>query len=291
MQKFATEIATPCLVCSSSSRFWFTKNGHDLFRCGNCRLFFVHPTPVTQTIYKKDYFCGASKGHGYGNYDQDKRSDPAFRHYLRALTAVFPNDGRLVDVGAATGRFVEMANTKGWLATGVEISDFAASKGRESGLDIRTGSLEYQHFREQAFNVVTMWDVFEHIGAPHALLGEAYRVLSRDGILALNLPDTDSLYARLAGSRWQLILPPEHLVLYNRHNLSMILKKHGFQPLIFRRIGKAYRPSYVAQILSTIRGNALLRTLAQKLRDSKIDNVALPINMRDNMFVLARRET
>lgn len=288
MSNVATIASATCTVCGGTSRYWFSKNGHDLHRCTRCRLLFVHPVPATvERIYDQDYFCGATHGHGYGDYDADKQADPAFGKYLDVLERARPEKGRLLDVGAATGRFVEAAAARGWKAAGVEVSDYAAGQGRERGLDVKTGILQEQHYPDAAFDVVTMWDVFEHVGDPHTVLDEVRRILSKGGLLALNLPDAGSTYARLVGKRWQLIVPPEHLVLYNPRNLSFVLKRHGFDVQQVRRIGKSFRPSYVAQVLSTVRGSAGLKRLATRLRGSKIDKLSLPINARDNMFVLA----
>src|SRR3989344_937126 len=103
-----------CIVCGPSDYVPFSKkNGHDIFRCTTCGLIFVHPIP-THTIYGQDYFEGAADGFGYVNYDADKESMvPAFKKNLRHIDAALPARGKLLDVGAATGFFVKIAQDVG----------------------------------------------------------------------------------------------------------------------------------------------------------------------------------
>jgi 2-polyprenyl-3-methyl-5-hydroxy-6-metoxy-1,4-benzoquinol methylase len=282
-------ITTTCRLCEAPARFWFTKNKHDLYRCTSCRLVFVHPIPKqTGNLYEQSYFCGGQHGFGYVNYHQDKKTDEAFGRYLDTIKKYHPRTGRLLDIGAATGAFVGQANSRGWQAAGVEVSNYAASFAREQGLDVKTGMLEQQKFPQKSFDAATLWDVIEHVPDPRATLGEVRRIVRDGGVIALNFPDAGSTYARLAGKRWQLIVPPEHLTLFNRRNMSALLQLSGFTPLAYTRIGKRFAPAYVFQVLYAATRKEVFRRLADRLAKSRLNNLKIPINLRDNLFIVAR---
>jgi 2-polyprenyl-3-methyl-5-hydroxy-6-metoxy-1,4-benzoquinol methylase len=77
------------------------------------------------------------------------------------------------------------------LRTGVEYSDFAAEKGRQNGLDIKTGALEGSGYPDSYFDVITMLDVLEHVTSPKDVLKEANRILKNGGMLVVNTPDCE----------------------------------------------------------------------------------------------------
>lgn len=280
-----------CPVCSAShARYWFRKIGHALFRCSACRLIFVYPIPPSRGLYGKEYFCGAVHGFGYPSYDEDKAADPgSFSAYLDHIERHSPSRGRLLDVGAATGAFVAAARSRGWDASGLEISDFAAGEGRQKGLEIRTGTLETVPFAPASFDVVTLWDVLEHVPEPVRTVEAIRAILKPGGLLALNTPDAGSVYAHLAGRWWPLIIPPEHLHLFRKENLRSLFFRHGFGWVADARVGKAYRPAYILQVLSSALRSAVFKRLSSWIARTPLNRFSIPLHLRDNLFVLARK--
>lgn len=284
-------VLVKCPICmATAGRYWFTKNNCHVHRCSACGLIFVHPTPDPATIYSEEYFCGAHGGFGYINYDEEKGTDTkSFTAYLDRIERLHSVKGALLDVGAATGAFVAAAKARGWDASGVEISDFAAGIGRKKGLSVQTGTLDSVTFAPESFDVVTLWDVFEHVPDPHRALEQIRTILKPGGLAVMNLPDAGSLYARMAGKCWPLIIPPEHMHLFREENLKNLLEAHGFAWLEKDKIGKSYTPAYVLQILSTIRGNPFWKRVSDRVRNTPLNKASLPIHLRDNMFVIARK--
>jgi len=281
-----------CLVCKSKSvNLFANKNSHDLYRCSDCGLIFVNPLPeIVLSIYNWDYFNGATAGFGYVDYDNDKRAmQSTFEKYLNMIENLLPERGKLLDIGAATGYFVKLAQNKGWSVTGIELSEWAANKGRTEGLDIFTGSLESVDFPRSYFDAVTLIDVLEHLTDPRHQLKIIAEMLKPGGVVAINTPDTGSLFARLFGRRWHLLIPPEHLFLFNKKNLSRLLKESGFEMIDVRKIGKNFTLQYAAHILANWQGRSLLHKISGLFRSSRWGKIGIPINLRDNFFILARR--
>lgn len=292
IKKPAAATRPACPVCNDTKTyFWFTKNNCDVYRCAICRLIFIFPIPTgIAHVYSDDYFCGAEGGFGYINYDEDKdAASTEFKKYLDAIEHHYPSKGSLLDVGAATGSFLAAARERGWRVTGVEISPFAAEAGRNKGIDVRTGIVEEAEFAEQSFDVITLWDVFEHLPDPEQTLSYLRKLLKPSGLLVMNTPNAGSMYARLLGKRWVLIIPPEHLRLFTPHNLRILLERNGFSLILKDTISKRFKPAYIFQILYTVRHQKIWRNICDYIKKTPLNQFSIPINTRDNMFIIARK--
>jgi spore maturation protein CgeB len=281
-----------CIVCNNTQSAKFaSKHGFDIFRCPECGLLFVWPVPSgSNAIYSDDYFSGAHQGFGYADYDRDKSvMAGTFRKYLDLIGRYAPRKRRLLDVGAATGYFVGMAQADGWQASGVEISPWAAQTARCRNLDVATGTLKDAGLPDESFEAVTGLDVFEHLPDPKGDLEIMRRILKPGGILALNTPDAGSWYARLLGSRWHLLVPPEHLFYFNTSNIRTLLERHGFEVLKIAKPSKSFTLRYVFQTLSNSQAFFLWRWLATATAGTPLGSLSIPINFRDNFFVVARK--
>lgn len=285
-------LSTPatCLVCSALATPLGEKSGFHLHRCPDCGFLFVHPLPESPLeIYSEDYFAGAGGGHGYVDYDRDKQAMiPAFERYLELIEQAYGKKGRMLDIGAATGFFLDIARKRGWETAGVEPSDHAAAMGRAKGIDVRTGTLDALEAPDHSFDVITMWDVIEHVPEPRETLRQVRRLLRPGGIVAINTPDADSLWARVMGMRWHLIVPPEHLHLFGSGSLRRLLSDTDFECLLTSKIGKTFTVQYVFHTLAHWQKLSIWKALAGHFMKNPMGRIGLPINLRDNVFLLAR---
>jgi 2-polyprenyl-3-methyl-5-hydroxy-6-metoxy-1,4-benzoquinol methylase len=96
-----------------------------------------------------------------------------------------------LDVGCGNGDFLELAKKAGWEPFGVEPSDGAANFARSRGLDVVCGTLESAGYAAGLFDVVTMWDVLEHLPEPRRAAEEVHRLLTAGGFLVIRVPNTD----------------------------------------------------------------------------------------------------
>ncbi|MCX6760664.1 MAG: bifunctional glycosyltransferase/class I SAM-dependent methyltransferase [Candidatus Nealsonbacteria bacterium] len=286
------KINRSCPVCEKKTAVFFTKkNSFNFFRCNDCGLIFISPVPDNNLkIYSSDYFSGAKNGFGYVDYETDKRAmSSSLNSYLDKIEKILPKKGNLLDVGTATGFFMEIADKRGWKTKGVEFSEYAAQKARDKKLDVRTGTLENAGLEENSFNLVTLWDVVEHLSNPKATLSSVYRVLKKDGLIAINTPDSGSFFARILNKRWHLIVPPEHLFLFSQKSLAKLLKEIGFETLLIGRIGKKFTMQYAVQILAGKKEKSALSRLAKILVNNRLGKMIIPFSLGDNFFLLARK--
>jgi SAM-dependent methyltransferase len=282
-----------CTICASSAAYSGTRRGYRFYRCQTCRHLFAWPIPPsTLQIYSSDYFSGAAGGFGYVDYDRDKRPMAfTFERYLDMLAQFSPSGASLLDIGAATGFFLDVARKRNWQTYGIEPSDYAANIGREKGIPIKTGVLEERDFRPNSFDAVTLWDVIEHLPEPRATLLTIHQVLKPGGILAINTPDSGSLLATVLGLKWHLVVPPEHLNLFHRKSLGTLLESCGFEVLRVASIGKRFTLQYVFQTLAHWSGSKLFQRVASHLQSVSIGKLGVPVNLYDNMVLCARKRS
>ncbi|MFQ5421459.1 MAG: class I SAM-dependent methyltransferase, partial [Anaerolineae bacterium] len=153
-----------------------------------------------------------------------------FRHHLRQMEQkIGGGDGRsLLDVGAYIGVFVEIAAEAGWNACGVEPSAWAAAEAQKRGVNVVHGTQDASALHSRQFDVVTMWDVIEHVDDPSGEMAKAFELLKPGGWLVAHTMDIDSLTARLMGTRWPWFMDM-HIHYFSQQTMRQMLEKNGFQ--------------------------------------------------------------
>ena len=236
----------PCVVCGTPDPApQFQRNGFDMVACGHCGCVYVGQDPATidfDKLYGQDYYTG---GHDqvFTDYvgQQAARRAHARRKLwmLRHLPPVIPRTGHLLDVGCAAGFFLAEAQAH-YSVQGVELSSWSSAWARDHlGLPVITGTLQQAALPADRFDVITLWDVIEHVPDPVPLLTEAARVLKPGGQLILTTGDWGSAYAQRHGADWHLMTPPWHLTMFSRATLAHAAERAGLRPVGWRSEGVA----------------------------------------------------
>lgn len=175
------------------------------------------------------------------------RSRTARQHW--ELVKHLMSRGRLLDVGSASGLFLERVGRAGWKATGVEPSPALCAYARDrvsANVEIQCATLETADLPREEFDMVTLWDVLEHAPDPRVFLRAAAAPLKPGGFLLLNVPHLESRVARMLGKRWPLLLP-EHLNYFTRDSLLRCAEDAGLlwsrfdQRLAYFSVGHVFR--------------------------------------------------
>jgi len=159
---------------------------------------------------------------------------PNYRRGLRLLERLGAS-GRLLDVGCAGGRFVQLAQEAGFQAMGCDIMPEQVKYGvEELGLDLRVGNLHDLHFGDDEFDVVTLWDVIEHVPSPLEVTREVARILRPGGHILIHTPNfrLRELLCRLGLAQDPYkyrLMSFEHIYHFTPRTLNrLILYKGGF---------------------------------------------------------------
>ena len=192
-------------------------------RCRCCQLIYVNPIEKAGKINEA--------------YSQRQSFDASIIRKSRLAVSVaqvglikqYKNGTSLLDIGCGEGFFLFNAARAGYATKGVELSQDAAEYARrEFGLDVEARLFEELRFPGNHFDVITLWQVLEHVPHPLTILKEAHRILKPGGLLALSTPDINGIPARILGRRWWNIRRL-HINQFTTRTLTTVLKNAGFK--------------------------------------------------------------
>lgn len=285
-------MSTPfaCRLCGADATPLADRGDLALFRCGACG--FVSGRPARDVATDERYA---------GYYHEDVLAAPApegrYDEWLaRAERA--RGAGRLLEVGAGSGGFVEVARRRGWQVEATEVSRSGLQRLRATGARVFAGDVADAGYADGAFDFVVSLEVIEHVPAPARQLREIARVLRPGGLLLLSTPSFAGLSRRALGLRWRVI-DPEHLGYFTPRTLRAALRAAGFTRAHVRSRGldvSTWRPAaqgqaaarFDPQAAAGMRDRVNASSLLRAARDTA--NVALGLTgLGDSLLAWARR--
>jgi dolichol-phosphate mannosyltransferase len=207
-----------------------------------------------------------------------------FSHHLKDL-ARFISPGRVLDVGCYTGVFLDCARQRGWQTFGVEPSAWAARRANEKGHAVVHAPLRKSNLQSDSYDLVTFWDVIEHLHDPLGQLKEAYRVLQPGGVLALSTKNVGCTFARLAGRRWPWFMRM-HLYYFTPGTITQFLRAAGFHVMAIERHKRVISARYLFEKVGAVLGP--LQPWIQFL-GKPFGRVFVTVDLGDQMSVFARK--
>lgn len=281
-----------CINCGLKMENFFVKKSFQIVRCSSCKLMAVENVPQDLgPYYSEGYFTGDVTLDGYMDYDLDKEvSKQTYINYLDVINKYLKNKNNpnMLEVGCATGFFMNLAKQRGWQVEGIDISEYAVQKTKGKGMVASVGTLE-TYVTDKKFDVIVAQDVIEHVKDPVADIKKSSDLLTGNGLLVFTTPDAGSLWARVWGKRWHAFVPPQHLFYFSVKNLSSILEKNGFKVEYVSHHGKWFAVPYIIRLLYSWTGLGIFSKLAKWSSESFLKKISLPINVRDTIFLIARK--
>lgn len=273
------------LVYVEKDRLMRLPGSFRLVRCRQCGLLYLNPRPTPDEI--KYYYPD-----DYGPYNVTPGDDPSwisrlddsFGYWKRAriVNNAYPQGGRVLDVGCAMGNFLDMLRRLGpWELYGLDITPEATLYAHDRyGVNTFTGALADAAYPDAYFDVVTMWDVLEHVFDPTSTLNEIHRILKPQGLLLIRVPNVDTWDARLFGRYWAGYDAPRHTFVFSPETLGVLLDKTGFQASKMQSLVLSYSPFALSVQfwLDEKVGNERLRRVLLALNRSRLPRLlTLPI--------------
>jgi len=258
---------------------------HAIVQCQQCGLVYTDPRPGGADIIET---YQAVEDPLY--VEEREGRVLTFEHHLKPLEQLTgPPDGRLLlDVGAYTGVFVEIAARHGWDAWGVEPSRWAVEQARARGLQMVQGTLETVELSEETFDVVTVWDVIEHVTDPRGTLEQAHHLLKPGGLLVVHTIDIESPFARLMGARWPWLMEM-HIYYFSRRTLRAMLEACGFRVLSDRPQGRYLRLGYLMNRVGAL-FPLVGRPAEWLVTKLGLRGLAVPVNLGDLFTAYATKD-
>lgn len=249
----------------------FVKRGIDIYECPTCGCIMGDLAFVPDQYEAQDYYTLAYNDIGAIEREWGFR----WRYILRRIVGL--KAGRKVlDVGAGNGYFVALARSEfGFEAEGVEISDAEIAFARDKfGVELHKQALQDL---PRSYDVVTSFNVLEHVKEPKQLLREMADRVRPGGLLVLTTPNPACIHRRVKGlKKWGMVDPPHHINLFPRAALQQLIADHSFMPITYETLS-----TYVRFVRAVDTPTLLLRrTLFQVLR---------VLNMGADHMVVARK--
>jgi SAM-dependent methyltransferase len=282
-----------CPACQSSAASSVGhKAGFDLVRCAGCRTVFTTEVPAdNHSIYEK-------------LHEESTLDDipDIVRVRTAEIVATFDpwrGKGRLLDVGCGVGHVLEAAVAAGWRPEGVEVVESAVRNLTGRGFTVRRGFLDEMNYAPELFDVVVASEVIEHVHDPGTFVAECRRVLRPGGLFYVTTPNGAGGSARMLGTRWSTIAPPDHLQLFTNRGIRTLFERHS---LTTRRIATEGFNPY--EVISRVRGTgdnfdrvgsaralnaSFSATRGRRLVKSVINHALTATRMGDGIKVYAER--
>ncbi len=272
-----------CPACGrlTTHSFQYRKNGCEIWRCETCGLGRADTASFDpQAFYTGDYFTGGRQD-GYADYPA---SEPVLRQEF-ARTVNFMREhqasGRLLDIGCAYGFFLLEARQH-FEAAGIELAEDAAAHGRSRGLQVISGEANPATLSSLGpMDVITLLDVIEHLPAPRETIALCQQHLRPGGIMVITTGDFASPVARLMGSGWRLMTPPQHLWYFTPESMHRLAAGVG---LTVERLDHPAKIVPLGLIFFQLQ-----RMLGSSLSSKSASTIGIPVNLFDAMRVVLRK--
>lgn len=218
-----------CNVCKSQEHELLVNvKSRKIYTCNNCGLVFIKPLPSKSKNQKTVDKISNSF------YDEYKLEEESYRKYfLKKIKDIkkYKKKGSILDVGCGPGTFLVEAKKSGYETYGVDLSTEAVkiSKGRK--LNAKKDSLKEVRFRKKQFDIITTFQLIEHVLNPRLLIEQAYKKLNKGGILVIATPNQRGLLSRLSGKKWFEYYNLEHNYYFSEQTLTTLTEDNGFEIL------------------------------------------------------------
>jgi SAM-dependent methyltransferase/predicted RNA-binding Zn-ribbon protein involved in translation (DUF1610 family) len=282
----ANAASFPCPACGRPTRykFRFCSNGCGIWQCQDCGLGRTETTGFDPaSYYTGEYFSG-QRSDGYSDY---RGAEPVLRReFARTVEFIrrYRNGGKLIDLGCAYGFFLKEARGH-FDVSGIELAEAAAHYCRSEGFNVLSGVADEATMQRLGeADVMTLFDVIEHLPDPRATLALCARRLKPGGVIVITTGDFGSLSARLAGMKWRLMTPPQHLWFFSKE--SMRRMSHGVG-LTMEHVGHPWKIVPLSLIVFQLRRMLGLPNAPV----ARASAVGVPVNLFDAMRVVLRKRS
>lgn len=214
-----------CVICGAKSAFKTNRTHlnreilYSLWSCKACSVEFWTPfkNPGGEWYEKDERYSSAN-------------ANPALRpnwHQIKTINLLKPLTGKVLDVGCGTGNFLGWAKNQGWDVYGLDF-DRNAIESSFKNFGIQNVELSdavtYSKNTLHKFNLITFFDVLEHIDNHEEFINAVSSMLPDRGFIAMSMPYQ-------FGSEWLMPhdLPPRHLTRWDEKSIEHFLTKHGFE--------------------------------------------------------------
>jgi 2-polyprenyl-3-methyl-5-hydroxy-6-metoxy-1,4-benzoquinol methylase len=284
---------SPCPGCGGTA-FTPLSGGsfgeYHLARCSGCGHVATRPEPSATdlaALYGQEYY-GPEHRRFKGPLEA---ATTLFRHWRGWYVTRRLGPGTVIDIGCGRGVLLDALRRRGWTVLGTELSDEAAEYARDVlGIPMKIGEFHQLDLPPASADMIIMWQTFEHMREPNAVLKRVHEVLRPGGMAIVSVPNRESWQARLTGPHWHHLDVPHHLHHYGESTVRRMLERHGFRVQRAEHFNSEQNPFGWLQSLLNMMSPSSSNALFRSLQNSAGENGAvrrLPVSWMLLLPVLA----
>jgi 2-polyprenyl-3-methyl-5-hydroxy-6-metoxy-1,4-benzoquinol methylase len=192
-----------------------------LVRCMLCGFVFCQRKPSIEEL--KSHYSLYPRANDISNITK--------KRYAALLDSFEPyrKTNNIIDVGCGDGYFLESAKERKWNVFGTEFTSKAIDICQQKGIEMTASPLDPKHYSPDFFDVITSFEVIEHLNTPVSELASFKDILRKGGIVYVTTPNLNSISRNFLKSRWNVIQYPEHLSYYTTQTLTALFRQFNFK--------------------------------------------------------------
>ena len=281
------EVST-CQLCGGSQvvhymtapdRFHWRPNEYNLMRCSTCSYVWLASPPKPDEMwfhYSEDYHRVIMAA--------GEKSAASVWQRQRDVISGHKNGGAILDVGCSSGGFLGTMKGGSWKLYGIEMEASTAEKARAAtGAEVFVGDVLAAPFPAESFDVITGFDLLEHVYHPRQFLAKVWEWLKPGGIVYFRVPNIDSWEARMLWTYWYGLELPRHISHFSPKSLRQVMNSLGFGEVAL----KTPRTSYIEHSASYLFSAAAQNVGISLLSMSKRGPRKLPMKLVRKAFQLS----
>ena len=288
---------TLCPICLANNISFYTeKYGYNLDKCQECAQVFCNPMPNQAQL--ENYYNGPMKQFENQFFTESfENRIPIFSYRIEVIKQ-YVTSGKLLDIGSAVGIFIEALKRSN---TPIEInccepSDDACKRLKQRFPEINLFECWLQDMpNSNSYDAITLWDTLEHIVDLESICKKIFSLLSPGGYWFFSTPNLDSFEWNIAGRNHVQLLPPGHVNLFNCNNISILLKRFGFELIEYQTPNGTLDVSYIKKLIADNSdydlnlGRFFLDNIEKENFSEEFSKMLVNTKKAGNMLVVARR--
>jgi len=255
----------------------------NIVKCKNCGLIYMNPRDIDiEKVYENvthdDYYLSSTLDR-ISTCERDKEK-------MEKVIGL-GKGRRLLDVGCSYGLFMDVCKDVGWDVYGCELSKIQYDYTKKKHKKIHNTEVSKSGFIDNFFDVVTLFDVIEHLTSPTKFLKEVHKVIKPGGYFIACTPNISSWQAKFFGKKW-LNYARMHIYYFTPKSLTKMLETNGFKVV---RVQKHKRVIQVGTALSWMKKNPTVYKIMKFFLGNRIiSKIKLLSSMSGNMVVYAKKQ-
>ena len=221
-----------CPICKNIDLSYL--NGYQklyLLKCSQCNFTFDQRVPTTNEL--SDHYNAYKYSHLRPITKETVISFNKLLDYFEQYREL----GNMLDLSCGQGDFLAEAKKRNWNVYGSEYSEAATHLCRERGIKMHQGDLSTNIFNNIKFDVITSFEVIEHVNNPHTLMSLTNNKLRQKGIAYCTTPNFNSLLRYFEKDKFMMINFPEHLSYYTKASIRYLGRENNFKALTVKTTG------------------------------------------------------